>query len=52
VGYAELCKTYLNRNHELRALGNGVVSSQCTHAYRTLVSQLVEDSNLLAPLLK
>lgn len=52
VGYAELCKTYLNRNHELRALGNGVVPPQCTHAYRTLVSQLVEDSNLLTPLLK
>ena len=45
VGYAELCKTYLNRNHELRALGNGVVPSQCTHAYRTLVRQLTLESS-------
>ena len=41
VGYAELCRTYDNRTHELRALGNGVVPAQCTHAYRTLVGQLI-----------
>ena len=49
VGYAELCSTYLNRNHELRALGNGVVPPQCTHAYRTLVSQLIAETNIQTP---
>jgi DNA (cytosine-5)-methyltransferase 1 len=44
VGYAELCSTYDNRTHELRALGNGVVPAQCTHSYRTLVDQLINET--------
>ena len=42
MGYAELCRTFDNRTHELRALGNGVVPPQCAHAYRTLVGQLIK----------
>ena len=44
VGYAELCKTYINRTHELRALGNGVVWQQAELAYRVLTEQLIQNS--------
>jgi hypothetical protein len=43
MGYAELCISCDNRTDELRLLGNGVVPATAERAFRTLLTELLND---------